>query len=110
MKPHIHKETIIAWANGAQIQWYRPAIDSWVDISIREVPCWDLFEEKYGAEAEAAEVDRINAVAGEKWVQANQCTDCHGTGVDGDVGDQGQLIDVPCGWCNGSGQREGPKT
>jgi len=42
MKPHIHKDTIIAWANGAQIQWYRPSIDRWMDIPKDETPEWSV--------------------------------------------------------------------
>ncbi len=29
--------------------------------------------------------------------QKRQCQFCNGTGIDGDVGDDGRVIDVPCG-------------
>lgn len=37
MKPHIHKETIIAWANGAQIQ--QMIHGEWFDTY---EPAWDV--------------------------------------------------------------------
>lgn len=36
-------------------------------------------------------------------IVARSCVDCHGTGVDGDCGPDGQTIDVPCGSCKGTG-------
>ena len=34
---------------------------------------------------------------------AAECRHCHGTGVDGDVNDRGETVDIPCAFCNGSG-------
>lgn len=36
-KPHKHKDLIIAWANGAQIQYKTPAMQEWDDIA---EPSW----------------------------------------------------------------------
>lgn len=38
MKPHKHKDLIIAWANGAKVQVYRPFDEVWKDC---EHPFWD---------------------------------------------------------------------
>lgn len=32
------------------------------------------------------------------------CPECNGTGVDGDVGNDGRIIDVTCGSCDGTGR------
>ena len=37
-KPHKHKDLIIAWANGAEIEFFDPGEDAWTCV---ENPCWD---------------------------------------------------------------------
>lgn len=39
--------------------------------------------------------------------QSGPCLACSGTGMDGDVGDDGRTVDVKCGTCNGTGQQSG---
>lgn len=37
-------------------------------------------------------------------VEGPTCPECNGTGVDGDVGNDGRIIDVTCGSCDGTGR------
>jgi len=45
-EPHKHKDFIIAWANGAAIQFKRPESEDWIDVGSRNLPQW-LLELEY---------------------------------------------------------------
>ena len=68
----------------------------------------------YNAKTEAARKAVIEALSGVQALSAAPagaapkeppvCPDCNGTGVDGDVGNDGRVVDCVCGGCAGSGK------
>jgi len=56
MQPHIHKDLIIAWANGEEIQYLSEVTNRWHDITW--TPDWDIGS-KYRVKPKPSMLDKL---------------------------------------------------